>query len=424
MPDAGRMGLRGRPVPFLLCFLHGDIRRFGGGLVKYIHEEAAQAAARGIGVATVFPLHLKQFPRLREWASRGWGVCRDGRWEGMFGWQGLVRLLGRWERSGWRLAEIQLHHVGDFAKTDLRSFLEAVRAPVRLFLHDYHTVCRSAHLLREGTAHCGFSPPCAAKCGCCPNRDDGWLPGMKSLLGTLGDRLRVVAPSVTAARGWLETWPEMRERVEVVPHWVPVRTTTGPGRMAGKRLRLAFAGAQSAHKGWDVWCRLVAALREAGADYECLYFGLDGETPPGVRSVRVAEGGMTEALRRENADLLCLWPNWPETYSYVYHEALQAGSWILAPAVGGNIPDAIRKGGWGTVFADEGELRAFLLDGDRVRRTLQRALKIERPAEMAVNTRVLDTLPAPLVLDLPSGPVRRSRLHEAVYEIKEWTGHA
>lgn len=132
---------------------------------------------------------------------------------------------------------------------------------------------------------------------------------------------------------------------------------------------------------------------------------------------------MTEALRREGVDFLCLWSVWPETYSYVYHEAVQAGTWVLAPEVSGNVADAIRKDGWGTVFRDEAELLAFLRDGSRVRSTLEHAREVERPAEMSVNPFVLDTLPEPRALPLPGGRAHRAWLHEAAWKLKEWTGH-
>lgn len=408
---------------FILCFVQADLRRFAGGLAKYVHEEAALAAPRGIGMVTVFPLNLRQFPRLRGWASAGWGVCRGNRWEGMYGWKGLARLVARWQRQGFLLSEIQLHHVAGFDAESLRRFLAAVPAGVRLFLHDYGTVCPSFHLMRNGREHCGLEAPCEAKCRGCRSWDSAWRPRMDSILGGLGDRLRVVAPSASVAEGWSASWPALRGRVEVIPHWLTVRTVRGPDREPGPRLRLAFAGAQLPHKGWDVWCRVAATLERAGAPFECLYFGLGRNVPAGMRTVEVGEGGMTAALRREGVDFLCLWSVLPETYSYVYFEAVQAGTWVLAPEGSGNIADAIRKSGWGTVFGDETELLAFLRDETRLRATLEHARNVERPAEMAVNPHVLDTLPGSRLPALPGGRAHRSWLHEAVWKLKEWTGH-
>lgn len=407
----------------ILAFVHADPTRFAGGLAKYVHEEAALAAPHGIGIATVFPMNIRQVPLLRAWASDGWGVSRMGRWEGMYGWEGLARRVAHWQRQGSLLAEIQLHHVAGFNAESLRRFLAAVPAGVRLFLHDYGTVCPSPHLLRDGRTYCGSSVPCKAKCQGCRSWNPAWLGRMESILGELGDRLRIVAPSAAAAAVWSASWPAFRERIEVVPHWVSVRTVRGTGRLPGARPRLAFAGAQLPHKGWDVWCRAVEALERIGSPFECLYFGLGRNVPRGVRAVEVGEGGMTEALRREGVDFLCLWSVWPETYSYVYFEALQAGAWVLAPEVSGNVATAIRQDGWGTVFRDEAELRSFLLDGARVREVMERVRNMERPVEMAVNPRVLDTLPEVRPLALPGGRPRRAWLHEAVWKLKEWTGH-
>lgn len=411
--------------PYLLHFAHDNIRRFAGGLAKYIREESGVARMRGIESAAVFPLGFRQFPGLSNWARRGWCVCRgEGwKWRGVYGWREFVKLLGQWERGGWSLAEIQLHHIGMYDADDLRSFLAEVPAGVRLVLHDYHTVCRSAQLLRDGKEHCGTAAPCAEKCKGCRRWDAMWLPEMKKTLCGLGKRLRVTAPSESVARGWLESWPEFSGRVEVVPHWVATRTVRGPGREAGARLRVAFAGAQLGHKGWEVWTR-VAAAREAGVAADFLYFGLGAAVPEGIQAVRVADGGMIEALRREKVDFLCLWSVWPETYSYVYFEAAQAGAWVLAPPVSGNIADSIRRTGWGTVLADEAALAAFLRDEGRMRATLAAARDVERPSEMAVNPRLVDELPEASPLGAADGSAHRSWMREMAWHLKNLSGHA
>lgn len=412
--------------PYILHFAHDNIRRFAGGLAKYIQEESGLARTRGVESAAVFPLGFRQFPGLSNWARRGWCVCRGEGWKwiGVYGWRDFAKLLGHWERGGWGLAEIQLHHIGMYDSDDLRRFLAEVPARVRLFLHDYHTVCPSTQLLRNGKEHCGTAAPCAEKCTGCRHWNAKWLPGMKETLAGLGERLRVTAPSESVARGWLESWPEFRGRVEVIPHWVATRTARGPGREVGTRLRVAFAGVQLGHKGWDVWCRAVAAARASKVAVDFLYFGLDTEVPEGVRAVRVAYGELTEALRHERVNVLCQWSMVPETYSYVYFEAAQAGTWVVAPPMSGNIADAIRKTGWGTVLADEAALAAFLQDEARMRATLAAAREVERPAEMAVNSQVVDELPAARPLGLPAGRPHRSWPREMAWKLKDWTGHA
>ena len=427
MGQGKNLGLRtptGKMKRCILCFAHEDTVRFSGGLAKYIHEESALAAARGVAVATVFPLHVKQFPRLAKWASRGWGGRWNGHWLGMHDWRGLASMVGNWERHGWALSEIQLHHIGGYDAEDLQRFLAVVPVRVRLFLHDYHTICRSAHLMKDGKTHCGTTPPCEAKCRSCQYWNVNWLARMKKTLGSVGKRLKVTAPSESVARAWLESWPEFRKVVEVVPHWTTTRTVKGMGHTPGMRFRLAFAGGQSFHKGWNVWCQIVEELKKSGGNFDFLYFGLGHDIPRGVHAVAVREGEMVAALRRERVDFLCLWSVWPETFSYVYYEALQAGAWVLAPEMSGNIASAIRRGRWGTVFRGASELLAFLQNERRMRETLEGTGNLERPEEMSVNTQVMDTLPPAVPLGLTGGRARRLWAHEAVWKLKEWTGHA
>ena len=410
------------PRSYVLCFAHADIRRFAGGLAKYIHEESAMLEARGMETVTVFPLHLRQFPRLQAWASRGWGVCRNGRWEGIWTWKGLLHLLGRWEKEGSRLAEIQLHHIGRYRREDLRAFLSAVPAPVRLFVHDFHTVCRSPHLMKDGKMPCGTVGVEREKCAGCPHWDEGWVSGMRELLAGLDGRLRVTAPSEIAAEIWGATHPSQRHVLEVVPHWVASEWGCGvPGRRDGP-LRLAFAGSPEIHKGWPVWEKTVAALRASG-NYEFLYFGEDVPLPDGVRGIRV-DGEMRDALEREGADFLFLWSLCAETYSYVYYEALQAGTWVLAREGSGNVAMAVKNEGWGTVFPDEAAALEFLGDAKRVRETLATAARKRRPTKMVPNPRIADSLGEGRVWNLPAGKGGRSRTREILWQLKERTGHA
>lgn len=411
---------------YILCFAHADIRHFAGGLAAYIHQEAALAAERGVETATVFPLHLRQFPRLKTWASKGWGVCLGERWLGMYTWKGLANLLGRWERKERLLSEIQLHHIGGYRREDLRAFLEAVPAPTRLFLHDFNTVCPCSHLLRNGREFCGGEDVGIRKCGGCRHWNAVWLPGMRKLLVGLGERLSIVAPSASAADIWQRSYPEWRGKVDVVPHWLPSEKGHGTARPPSRPFRLAFAGAPMFHKGWESYLEVVRTLRETGRDWEFLYFGVLEDVPAGIRGVRVIgdkEGGLVAALRREAPDFLFLWAMCPETYSYVYYEALQAGVWVLTREGSGNIAAAANKGDWGTVFPDIGSVLAFLEDEDGLKKTLTLAAEKERPVKMVPNPRIVESLGEGRLLGLPGGRGGRCRVREFLWKLKEWTGH-
>ncbi|HEY0421272.1 MAG TPA: hypothetical protein VGC80_17280, partial [Acetobacteraceae bacterium] len=69
---------------------------------------------------------------------------------------------------------------------------------------------------------------------------------------------------------------------------------------------------------------------------------------------------MTEALAAHGIDLLVLGSPWPETFSYVAHEAMAAGTDLVALADGGNVPDAVRRHRGGVVLRDaEAAVRFF-----------------------------------------------------------------
>ena len=75
----------------------------------------------------------------------------------------------------------------------------------------------------------------------------------------------------------------------------------------------------------------------------------------------------TIALLRENAtDIVLVLSTWPETFSFVAHEALVAGAAIICLTDSGNVAALVNRTGRGRVVENETELLA-LFDGNGVR---------------------------------------------------------
>jgi hypothetical protein len=133
---------------------------------------------------------------------------------------------------------------------------------------------------------------------------------------------------------------------------------------------LAFAGHPLAKKGWQAWRRLVDR-EEISRGYDLYHFGSHaGEFPERFVEVSVTRDNreaMIHALRAHEIDVVLLWSIWPETFCYVLHEAMAAGSFVITHAHSGNVADYIRALGNGMVLQSEDELLELLGDREKVR---------------------------------------------------------
>lgn len=147
-------------------------------------------------------------------------------------------------------------------------------------------------------------------------------------------------------------------------------------------VRVAFVGHPGAHKGWPAFLALV---RECGGDgaYRFFHFA-DAPAPlpsPEIRSpeirppeirhvaVQVAPGrrdATRAALEAHAIDLVLMPAPWPETFSYVAHEAIASGADIVTLADSGNVAAAVLRSGRGVVLDDPSACIDFLVSGRAV----------------------------------------------------------
>jgi len=142
-------------------------------------------------------------------------------------------------------------------------------------------------------------------------------------------------------------------------------------------LRIAYLGYDSFHKGTAAWRHV---LRKLG-DHPGLRFFHLGQTDSVIdfvqhRNVVVSAShrdAMIDAVTADAIDFVILWPNWPETYSYVAHEAIAGGAQLLTNTLSGNIAELTKQRDAGLVFQSLEDL-VQALGGDQVilRTSLQR----------------------------------------------------
>jgi len=82
--------------------------------------------------------------------------------------------------------------------------------------------------------------------------------------------------------------------------------------------------------------------------YELFWFGRGQFTIPGVTNIEVDQvggyiGDMTNALIHEGIHVALVSPRGFETYSFVAHEAIAAGCYVVTHASTGNVASAVRR---------------------------------------------------------------------------------
>ncbi len=134
--------------------------------------------------------------------------------------------------------------------------------------------------------------------------------------------------------------------------------------------RVAFVGHAAFHKGFGVFRALLGQMRPAAAyrwfhvastDELCAMDGLEGLAASATPS---DPHGMRRALAAARIDLVLLPSPWPETFSYVVHEALAAGADIVTLADSGAIAALVRRLDRGVVLDDAAALAAFFAGPD------------------------------------------------------------
>ncbi len=400
-PAPAAAGVPGPATTLVLSISHDPYRRVVGGTQIFIADEEARFRAAGGTYLHLSPVA----PRLRlAAAADGPQFLRltlDGAEIGHLDAAGLAAALRALapELPSRRL--LVLHCLLGHATADVAALHEALRpASTVLWLHDYSTLCEGFNLLRNDTTFCGAPPPGSQACRVCihgPARAAHLAQVQALFAAVLPD---VVAPSRAALRVWLDGQASLRTPPPVLPApdlstldapALPARSTrvhpharvefTATRRSLvapelrgtpAHPVRVAFVGHPGAHKGWPAFLDMAGECGEGGA-YRFFHFA-DAPAPAApawIRHVAVQvapdrRDATREALEAHAIDLVVMPAPWPETFSYVAHEAIASGADILALADGGNVAAEVIRSGRGVVLDDASACTDFLVSGRAV----------------------------------------------------------
>lgn len=250
----------------------------------------------------------------------------------------------------------------------MKSLMDAVRVETRIlyYIHDYSCICFHRFLHRDQKLCVGTDGKML--CGSCS--EDEEKRKHQQFHQTVFGRYKVllVAPSGDTRARVKQVYSDAE--IVVLPHLEFEREPLR--KQVNTRIRIAYVGAAIWHKGWEQFAGLVDRFH-LKYEFYCL-----GECPDDLKIRHVTyvpvglKGadklpGMTEALIQYGIDIAYIGSVWPETYSYTYYEAYEAGCFILTSTRSGNVCSQVIANRNGLAFSNDNEMIAWL-ENDTVQR--------------------------------------------------------
>lgn len=301
----------------------------GGGTERHVREDAERLRAAGLGVFLLRPAAKKGMVLLGHPdidALSGLATLTLHQVETV----DLLRHLA--------IDEIHIHHLIDFpddAVDRLPQLARALRAPMRVMIHDYTSICPRVNLVDGSGIYCG--EPEERVCNACIRRNGSefgrvdiavWRAGYRRLLESAES---VAVPDADVAVRLGRHFRTIAFGVQ--PHEEPVPAAfrfRPPSLQPGERLRVVVIGAIGKIKGYEILlaCAKDARKRDLPIDYTVYGYTMNDVLLR--REGVTVTGRYLEQQSDEGLALLsphCIWLPyaWPETYSYTLSIALRHG---------------------------------------------------------------------------------------------------
>ncbi len=231
------------------------------------------------------------------------------------------------------LARIHFHHVQGLPRAVL-DLPRAAQLPYDCTLHDYYAICPQYHLVDEHGRYCG-EPDAAGCAACISRRPSRWGLDIAAWRATFETFLRgadrVFAPSRDVAQRIARYFSDID--ITVLPH-------AQEHLVAPRVVRVVLLGGLSPEKGLRVLTACAADARERGLPLSFRVLGLTSEPVPQWPDAAVsihgqyADSDLPALIAAERPDVIWFPSQVPETYSYTLSAALDAGTAIVASAIG------------------------------------------------------------------------------------------
>lgn len=343
-----------KELPIVICagmYALWDIN----GSRKFIDGQISQFMDHGLYTLEIAPLKYYEKGRSCEYI----GVSSVHRWIGIFTISEFLEkypiVLGFIIHS--------LYHDHHILEEILSRII--VKNKILYYVHDYYCICTHRFLYNE-KRKCQ-STDALFQCTDCSYREMQMrhMQFHFRLFQKYG--ITLAAPSDDTKTRLEKVFT--KNEIKVIPHLL--YEVKNYQKSKKKRIRIAFAGGVSWLKGWEDFAHIVAMLKDK---YEFYCLGVCSEKLKIDNVVYVNIGlehtndtlTMVEALLANQIDIVYLGSICPETYSYTYYEAYEAGCFVITNELSGNICAQVLKNQNGLVYKNIGKLIHWLEDENSV----------------------------------------------------------
>jgi hypothetical protein len=358
-----------------VAFSHDCYINVVGGTQIFIADEQSAFERRGVTYLHISPRQpmLSLAPLAEVFYTQ---VVLNGAHLGLCEISDLCQVLQtvRHEDASERLFIV--HSVFGFNECGLHDLYLSTRPTRAVFwIHDYSSICEGFNLLRNDLEYCGAPPSGSLSCRVCIYGEG--RTAYRGRIRWLFERCTfdVLAPSRIALEIWERAAELPRRSAQSHPHWqLRARRPRGTNLIEGQQgtrsaVRVAFVGFPAAQKGWPVFNSLVNAFYN-DERYVFVHFGATGANRTSRCEFVLTEVssanrlGTVQLLASRQIDFLLVLSTWPETFSFVAHEGLAAGCYVLCLRDSGNVAAVVHEKGAGQVFSTVQDLIDFFKGGE------------------------------------------------------------
>ena len=119
------------------------------GMAKVLMEHQIMYNEQNISYVNLFIVKKYLFKE-KVTAFCYYGLVIDGNYKGIYSIEQIIKLLYQWNNNGKILLDIHLHHLLYIKIKHLYKLFEYIPdVPIKVFLHDYYTICWNYTLLNS-----------------------------------------------------------------------------------------------------------------------------------------------------------------------------------------------------------------------------------------------------------------------------------
>lgn len=239
-----------------------------------------------------------------------------------------------------RIDLVHIHHTKDLS---LEMYYQAEKRdiPIISTLHDYYTICPSVKMIDCNDELCiNKAIPDCKECS-------HFITGIRKSTDyikiwrnehekVLKKATMIITPSENAKKNICIYYPQLREKISVIPHGV--ENMKCKDYHTSEKLRVAFVGGISKEKGSFVSSELI---KKGPSDIQWYLFGTWGnnelsnlEKKNYTKTGAYERNDLPELISKYKIDVICNFPLWPETFCYTLSEAVMCGVPVIATDIG------------------------------------------------------------------------------------------